>query len=111
MHQALRGREWIDASCLDERATAEKDDQGALDEELSSWLDFANKATEQQTMGEKMGVRAIATTKFHAEMAGEGAERHWGVAKSWGRSKSLEAKRKKASSLQVVRDCSDLALL
>ena len=58
-----------------------------------------------------MGVRVIATTKFHAEMAGKGAERLWGVAKSWGRSKPLEAKREKASSLQLVRDCLDPAPL
>jgi hypothetical protein len=62
-------------------------------------------------MGEKMGVsRVIATTKFHAEMAGEGIEHLWGVAKSWYRSKPLEAKRKKASFLQLVRDCLDPAL-
>jgi hypothetical protein len=58
-----------------------------------------------------MGVRVIATTKFHAEMAGEGIEYLWGVAKSWYRSKPLEAKRKKASFLQLVRDCLDPALL
>jgi hypothetical protein len=107
----------IDASRLDEHAIVKKDDRGAVDKELSlqcimeSCLDFANEATELQTMGEKMGVRAIATTKFQAEMAGEGKEHLWGVAKSWHRSKPLEAKRKKASFLQLVRDCLDPALL
>jgi hypothetical protein len=44
-------------------------------------------------------------------MAGEGTEHLWGVVKSWCWSKPLEAKRKKASFLQLVQDCLDLALL
>jgi hypothetical protein len=108
---------WIDVACLKEHAVIKKDDMGAVDEEFSlqcilgSCLDFAKEATELQTMGEKMGVRVIATTKFHAEMAGEGTEHLWGVAKSWCRSKPLEAKRKKASFLQLVQDCLDPTLL
>ena len=108
---------WIDASCLDERAIAKKDDRGTVDKDLSlqcsagSCLDFANEATGLQTMGEKMGVRVIATTKFVAEMAGEGTEHLWGVAKPWCLSKPFEAKRKKASFLQLLRDCLDPALL
>ncbi len=117
LYQVLWERGWIDTSRLDEYAIIKKDDRGTVDEEFSlqcimeSCLDFANEATELQTMGEKMGVRVIATTKFHAEMAGEGIEYLWGVAKSWYRSKPLEAKRKKASFLQLVRDCLDPALL
>jgi hypothetical protein len=58
---------------LDDYAIIKKDDaDGAVDEELSlqclmeSCLDFANEITELQSMGEKMGVRVISTTKFHA---------------------------------------------
>jgi hypothetical protein len=115
--QVLWERGWIDVAYLEEYAIIKKDDMGAVDEEfslqciLASCLDFANETTELQTMGEKMGVRVIATTKFHAEMAGEGIEYLWGVVKSWYRSKPLEAKRKKASFLQLVRDCLDPALL
>jgi hypothetical protein len=115
--QVLWEQGWIDLACLEEHAIIKKDDVGAVDEEfslqciLASCLDFANEATELQTMGEKMGVKVIATTKFHAEMAGEGTEHLWGVVKSWHRSKPHEAKRKKASFLQLVRDCLDPALL
>jgi hypothetical protein len=55
---------------LEERAIIKKDDVGAVDEEfslqciLASCLDFANQTTELQTMGEKMGVRVIATKIF-----------------------------------------------
>jgi hypothetical protein len=63
---------------LDNYAIIKKDDaDGAVDEELSlqcpmeSCLDFANEIRELQPMGERMGVRVISTTKFHAEMAGE----------------------------------------
>ena len=62
-------------------AKIKKDDaDGAVDEELSiqclikSCLDFTNEIAELQPMGEKMGVRVISTTKFHAEMAGDGIE-------------------------------------
>ena len=54
-----------------------------------------------------MEVRVIHTTKFHAEMAGEGIEYLWGVGKGWYRSKPLELKRKKASFLQLVHDVLD----
>ena len=64
-----------------------------------SCLGFANEATQWHAMGEQMGVRAIVTTKFHTEMAGEGTECLWAVTKSWCHSKPLEAKCKKASFL------------
>jgi hypothetical protein len=111
--QVLWERGWIDESRFDDYAIIKKDDSGAVDEELSlhclmeSCLDFANEMTELQSMGEKMGVRVISTTKFHAEMAGEGVEYAWGVSKSWYRSKPLSLKKKKASFLQLVRDCLD----
>ena len=76
-------------SCLDDHAIVKKDDH--LQCTMASCLDFANEAAGLQAMGEKMGVGAIATRKFHAEMAGEGMECLWGVAKSWCRSKPLEA--------------------
>jgi hypothetical protein len=58
-----------------------------------------------------MGVRVILTTKFHAEMAGEGIEYLWGVSKSWFHSKPLKLKWKKASFLQLVRGCLDPKLI
>jgi hypothetical protein len=58
-----------------------------------------------------MGVRVISTTKFHAEMAGEGIEYLWGVAKSWYRSKPLHLKWKKVSFLELVRGCLDPNLI
>jgi hypothetical protein len=55
---------------------------------MESCLDFTNEITELQLMG----VRVISTTKFHAEMAGEGIEYLWGVSKSWYCSKPLKLK-------------------
>jgi hypothetical protein len=115
--QVLWERGWIDDSRLDDYAIMKKDETGAVDEEFSlhclmeSCLDFANETTELQSMGEKMGVRVISTTKFHAEMAGEGIEYLWGVAKSWYRSKPLHLKSKKASFLELVRGCLDPNLI
>jgi hypothetical protein len=94
---------WVDVASLDKHAIIKKDDTGQVDEEFSlqrtleSCLDFANEATKLQTMGEKTGVGVVATTNFHAEMAGEGTEHLWGVARSWCGSKPVEVKGKKAS--------------
>ena len=101
--QVLWERGWIDESRLDDYAIIKKDYAGAVDKELSlqcimeSCLDFADEMTELQSMGEKMGVRVISTTKFHAGMAGEGIEYLWGVVKSWYHFKPLHKKWKKAS--------------
>jgi hypothetical protein len=35
-------------------------------------LNFANEAMELQSMGDKMSVRVLSMTKFHAGMASEG---------------------------------------
>ncbi len=94
--------------------TLKKDEEGiVVDDEslevmLASCLDFADEITELQAKGEEMEVRVIPTTKFHAEMAGEGIEYLWGVGKGWYRSKPLELKRKKASFvLQLVHNVLD----
>lgn len=49
---------------------------------MESCLDFANKITELQSMGKEPGVEVMITPKFHADIAGEGIEYAWGVAKS-----------------------------
>jgi hypothetical protein len=112
--QVLWERRWIDESKLDEYKIIKKDDEGivvdgeSLEVMLASCLDFADEITELQAKGEEMEVRVvIPTTKFHAEMAGEGIEYLWGVGKGWYRSKPLELKRKKASFLQLVHDVVD----
>jgi hypothetical protein len=102
---------------LDDYAIIKTDNAGAVDEELSLkclmeyCLDFANGIMELKPVGEKMGVRVITTTKFHAEMACEGIEYLWGVSKSWYRSKPLKVKSKKASFLQLVLACLDPKLI
>jgi hypothetical protein len=61
--QVLWEHWWIDVSCLDDYAIMKKDKTGAVDKDLSlhclmveSCLDFANKTTELQSMGEKWGL-------------------------------------------------------
>jgi hypothetical protein len=78
---------------------------------MESCLDFANETTELQSMGEKMGVRVLLTTKFHAEIAGKGIEYLWVVAKAWYCLKSLHLKWKKASFLKLVGGCLDPNLI
>jgi hypothetical protein len=79
--QVLWERGWIDESKLDEYEIIKKDDEGilvvddkGLEVMLASCLDFADEITELQAKGEEMEVRVTPTTKFYAEMAGEGIE-------------------------------------
>jgi hypothetical protein len=88
-------RRWIYEWKLDEYKIIKKDEEGIV-------VNDKYEITELQARGEEMEVRVIPTTKFHAEMAGEGIEYLWGVGKGWYRSKPLELKRKKASFLQLV---------
>jgi hypothetical protein len=107
---------WIDVASLDKHAIVKERDMGPVDEDFSlqrileSCLAFANEATELQVLGDKMEVGAVTTTNFHAEMAGEGTEHLWGVAKSWCGTKPVEVKRKKASFCSLcetawIRSC------
>jgi hypothetical protein len=48
---------------------------------MASCLNFAEELTALQHVGQQLGVSVIITPKFHAELAGEGVEYSWGIAK------------------------------
>ena len=86
-----------------------KDDEGKVIDDFSlgvlmaSCLDFANEITEMEAKGETMGIRVISTTKFHAELAGEGIEYAWACVKGWYRAQTLSSKKTKNSFHQLVK--------
>jgi len=49
---------------------------------MESCLDLANELTQIEYVAQKLDSSVLITTKYHAELAGEGCEYTWGVAKS-----------------------------
>jgi hypothetical protein len=107
--QVLWERGWIDEGNLQEHQVPRKDDEGeviddfSLDVLMASCLDFAEEITEMEARAETMGVRVVSTTKFHAELAGEGIEHAWGCAKGWCRAQPLNSKKTKNSFHELVK--------
>jgi hypothetical protein len=88
---------------------AGKDDEGeviddySLDVLMASCLDFADEITEIEARGETMGIRVVSTTKFHAELAGEGIEYAWACVKGWFQAQPLNLKKTKNSFHELVK--------
>ena len=49
---------------------------------MESCLDFANELTQLEYVAQELNSSVLITIKYHAELAGEGCEYTWGVAKS-----------------------------
>lgn len=61
----------------------ENDLQFSLRHLLSQCEDFKAELTALQYLAKCLGTTAICTPKYHAELAGEGIEYAWGLAKNW----------------------------
>jgi hypothetical protein len=46
---------------------------------LSQQLDFKNELSALQHLAKRLGTKVICSSKFHAEIAGEGIEYCWGI--------------------------------
>ena len=64
-----------------------------------------------QMMGQKLGAVVDRTPKCHCEIAGEGIEYSWGLAKNQYRKILLENKRGKEKFIQSVRECISRTLI
>ena len=67
--------------------------------------DFKNEITQIEHFSKELDVEVIFTTKYHPELAGEGIEYSWGVAKSVYRKIRLENKKGKENFIQNVKTC------
>ena len=98
MRQILWERGWIDENNIEKYKKIVVDEDGEIDDEFSLSLlmktcyDFQNEITEIECMAQKLGVRVMCTTKYHAEIAGEGVEYSWGVSKSMFRKIRISTK-------------------
>jgi len=89
LKQVLWVRGWLDVSQLPMYKNICVNDNGEELHDLSiiqimeSCLDFANELTQIEYVVQNLDSSSVLiTTKYHAELAGEGCEYTWGVAKS-----------------------------
>ena len=59
---------------------------------MENCFDFANEMSQLEFVCKSVGGRAVITTKFHAEYAGEGVEYSWGFSKCLYRRYPLASK-------------------
>ena len=119
--QVLWERGWIDEAQLDKYTIDVATDgdgevlEGAEDWSLkclmASCLNFAEELTALQHVGQQLGVSVIITPKFHAELAGEGVEYSWGIAKGMYRQKPLISKKSKETFKKLVNDVTNREVL
>ena len=69
--------------------------------------DFVEEITLMQYYGNKMGVVVDRTPKCHPELAGEGIEYAWAIAKLFYRKSPIALKRSKSLFQLLVRDSTD----
>jgi hypothetical protein len=110
--QILFERGWIDPSNIRQYTEkGQKDEMGNLDEDTSINLliqkqpDFMSELTLLQYHGKKLGVQVDRTPKCHPELAGEGIEYVWSLAKLYYRHYPLVMKRSKNSFRALVDKC------
>ncbi len=78
---------------------------------MATCLDFAEEMTALHHVGSQLGVSVIITPKFHAELAGEGVEYSWGIAKGMYRRKPLISKKSKEAFKKLVNDVTNREVL
>ena len=69
--------------------------------------DFTDEITLLQYHAQQLGVRVDRTPKCHPEVAGEGIEYAWGIAKLFYRRSDIREKRNKNSFMTLVRKATD----
>ena len=109
--QVLRERGWINEQLLHKYKIVARDEDGCVIPEFSllhlleNCTDFKNETSQLEYLCEALGVRAVITTKYHAEYAGEGVEYSWGLSKLHYRRYPLESKQTADKFRSLVRCC------
>ncbi len=65
----------------------------SLEHLMSECTDFVNVVSHLEYVCEQLGVRALFTTKYHAEMAGKGVEYSWAHSRNLYRKMALRVKK------------------
>jgi len=72
---------------------------------LTNCVDFLSEKTCLMYLGERLGVEVDRSTKCHPELAGEGIEYTWGLAKGLYRKARLSDKKGKENFQELVKRC------
>ena len=72
---------------------------------LEQCHDFLHEKTQLEYVCEQLGVKALITTKYHCEFAGEGIEYSWAFSKSLYHRSPLKLKRDKDNFDRLVATC------
>jgi hypothetical protein len=109
--QVLWERGFIDESKLKQYRKRVLDENGDIIPEMSLCYlleqchDFLHEKTQLEYVCEQLGVKALITTKYHCEFAGEGIEYAWAFSKSLYRRSPLKLKRGKDNFDRLVATC------
>ena len=101
----LRG--WINEQLLHKYKIVARDEDGSVIPEFSllhlleNCTDFKNETSQLEYLCEALGVRAVITTKYHAEYAGEGVEYSWGLSELHYQRYPLESKLADSRQVQI----------
>ena len=77
----------------------------SLKQMIKDLPDFKNEKTLLQFRAEQLGVSIMCSPKYHPEIAGEGIEFCWGIAKNAYRRMRFEDKKKKENWHKLVSEC------
>jgi hypothetical protein len=107
--RGLNERGSLDKDMLDGRKdniTGTIDIQYSLHHIMAECTDFKHEdESALQCLGSQLGMKVLLTPKFLAELAGEGIEYSWALAKAYYQRMPLSCKRGKENFKQLVRDC------
>ncbi len=109
--QVLWERGFIDESKLKQYRKRVLDENGDTVPEMSlchmleQCHDFLHEKTQLEYVCEQLGVKALITTKYHCEFAGEGIEYSWAFSKSLYCRAPLKLKRGKDNFDRLVATC------
>ena len=77
----------------------------SLNHLIRKCYDFVNEPTMLQFIGEKLGIVVDRTPKCTPEIAGEGIEYSWAMAKGWYRRQPFSKKKTKDGFHKLVKEC------
>ncbi len=89
-----------------------QDNAGFIIKDYSLWIlmgsstDFANERSQLEYVCQSLGVKALITTKYHAEYAGKGIKYSWGASKAVYRRYPLACKKGKANLAASLQNAS-----
>ena len=77
----------------------------SLKEMIMNLPDFKQEQTLLQYRAEQLGVNIDCSPKYHPEIAREGIEFCWGIAKNFYRTRRLQDKKRRENWLKLVSEC------